>query len=552
MVGYVRMEKGLRNSRVVCFLIGFGVIFAWGIGAVHLFDLDELYFAEITREMIRTGCYGQVTFNFEPLYEKPPLFFWLQAASMHLWGVNEIGARFPNWVCGLLTLATVYYIGTHYKGRWFGLVWMCLYATAFLPHFYFKSAIIDPFFNYFLLLAIYCLSRAATLSKGGWYSCAGLSIGCALLAKGPMALIIPLATLSLSYTWFKGNVVQLKLLVLTIFVAVVALSCWLIPEIWVYGWTFITEFWAYHLLLYHQPVATHAQPWYYHYLVLCFGCFPSSLFAIYFLKANRWLQNHYFEANMQALLAVVLLIFTLVGTKIVHYSSMAYFPITFFAADFFYQRAYHRKYSYLGYWFGAIGLAIGGALAFMPWIMRHKHVWVTLIKSQVIRDALTLSVLWNYWDSLPGLVYIIGIGIAYYFLLRLRLVPFMGTFMGTNMCALALFLIRVAPKIEAYTQKEMVAFCKACKGKALYLRTVGFKSAAPLFYADQPKILQQPDIAWLLEGAIDKPCLFILYKSDKSFLAAYPSVKHIKDAGCFSFYKRLPKSFVPIQHCGRN
>lgn len=547
MVYYTRMEKGyrLKNSTVAYFLVGFGCIFAWGIGTVHLFDLDELYFAEITREMMRTGWYGQVTFNFEPLYEKPPLFFWLQAASMHLWGINEIGARFPNLVCGLLTLATIYYIGKHYKGRWFGFLWMCLYATAFLPHFYFKSGIIDPFFNYFLLLAIYFLSPTVTPSKEWFYSCAGLFIGCALLAKGPMALLIPLATLSLSYTWFRGRVVRLKLLTVAMLVATVVLSGWLVPEICANGCSFIKEFWTYHLLLYHHPVDTHAQPWYYHYLVLFGGCFPSSLFAIHFLKEKRLVQNHYFAANMQALLVVVLLIFTLVGTKIVHYSAMAYFPITFFAADFFHQWIYNRKYIYprIGGLFLAIGVVIGSALTIMPWVMLHKALWVPLIKTQAIRDALGLSVIWNYWDSMPGLIYIIGIGIAYYYFLQFRLVPFMVTFMCINICTLALFFIRIAPKVEAYMQKEMVDFCKACKGKDLYLTTIGFKSAAPLFYADQPKSLKKPDIAWLLEGTIDKPCLFILYKSDSALLEPYKDITCIKDAGCFAFYKRLPKYF---------
>ncbi|WP_419241273.1 ArnT family glycosyltransferase [Cardinium endosymbiont of Nabis limbatus] len=538
------MERGcrLKNSRVVYCLIGFGCIFAWGIGSVHLFDLDELYFAEITREMMRTGHYGQVNFNFEPLYEKPPLFFWLQAASMHLWGINEIGARFPNLLCGLLTLATLYCIGKQYKGRWFGLLWMCLYATAFLPHFYFKSGIIDPFFNYFLLLAIYCLSNATMPSKEWLYGLAGLCIGCALLAKGPMAFIIPLATLSLSYTWFSGKVVQLKLLILTVFVAIVVLSCWLIPEIAANGWIFIKAFWAYHLLLCQQPVATHAQPWYYHYVVLFLGCFPSALFAICFLKEKIFCRDDYFLANMQALLVTILVIFTLVGTKIVHYSSMAYFPITFLAANFFHQRIYNRKYIYLGIvsLFLVIGLVIGGALTIMPWVMLHKSLWLSFIKNQYIQDALGLPVVWSYWDGLPGLLYMIGIGAAYYCLLQFRWVPFISIFMCINICTLALFFVRIAPKVEAYTQKEMVAFCKACKGKELYLTTIGFKSAAPLFYADQPKRLTQPDIAWRLEGAIDKPCFFILYKSDRALLESYKDIIYIKDAGCFVFYKRLP------------
>lgn len=72
---------------------------------MHLFGLNEHYFAEITKEIMCMGQYGQVTFNFEPLYEKPSFFFYLQVASMHIWGVHEICAHSFYWVCGLLMLA---------------------------------------------------------------------------------------------------------------------------------------------------------------------------------------------------------------------------------------------------------------------------------------------------------------------------------------------------------------------------------------------------------------------------------------------------------------
>ncbi|WP_243017896.1 MULTISPECIES: ArnT family glycosyltransferase [Candidatus Cardinium] len=543
----MQKDSLLTNSSVAYFLVGFGSIFALGIGGLHLFDLDELYFAEITREMMHTGRYGQVTFGFQPLYEKPPLFFWLQAVSMHFWGVNEIGARFPNLICGLLTLVTLYYIGKRYKGKWFGFLWMCLYATAFLPHFYFKSGIIDPFFNYFLLLAIYLLSTDVTSFKGWIYGGTGLSIGCALLTKGPMAVLIPFATLALSYTWFRRRAFSFKGLIVVMLVAAGLLSCWLIPEIWSNGYTFIKEFWAYHLLLCQQPVHTHAQPWYYHYLVLFGGCFPSSLFAILFLKEKKMIRNNYFAANMQALLASVLLIFTLVGTKIVHYSSMAYFPITFFAADFFYESIYHRNYicSKIATLFLLVGLVLGSALAIIPLMMRYKDLWYSFITNQVIKDALKVLVVWSYWDSMPGIIYIIGISLAYYYLIRDRLVPFIGTFMCVNIGTLTFFLMCIAPKVEAYTQKKMVDFCQACKGKSLYLTTIGFKSAAPLFYADQSKALNKRNIAWLLTGEIDKPCFFILYKSDRELLRDYENITYIKDMGCFALYQRLPKNLYP-------
>ena len=63
------------------------------LGGVHLFDWDEINFAECAREMLVTGDWMQPQIDFEPFWEKPPLFFWMQALSMTMLGVNELAAR---------------------------------------------------------------------------------------------------------------------------------------------------------------------------------------------------------------------------------------------------------------------------------------------------------------------------------------------------------------------------------------------------------------------------------------------------------------------------
>ncbi|HMD68053.1 MAG TPA: glycosyltransferase family 39 protein, partial [Chitinivibrionales bacterium] len=92
------------------------------LGAAHLFDWDEINFAEAAREMLVTHNFLQVQINFQPFWEKPPLFFWLQAASMTVFGVNEFAARFVNALCGIVTLLVVYRIGRSVFDRRFGLL----------------------------------------------------------------------------------------------------------------------------------------------------------------------------------------------------------------------------------------------------------------------------------------------------------------------------------------------------------------------------------------------------------------------------------------------
>ena len=78
------------------------------LGNVHLFDWDEINFAESAREMLISGNYLRVQIDFQPFWEKPPLFIWLQTLSMSVFGANEFAARFPNAIIGVITLLTFF------------------------------------------------------------------------------------------------------------------------------------------------------------------------------------------------------------------------------------------------------------------------------------------------------------------------------------------------------------------------------------------------------------------------------------------------------------
>ena len=94
--------------------LGGSLLFMHSLGSTPLFDWDEINFAESAREMIVSGDYLRVQINFQPFWEKPPLFFWMQVLSMKMFGINEFAARFPNAICGIVTLMVLYSIGKNY------------------------------------------------------------------------------------------------------------------------------------------------------------------------------------------------------------------------------------------------------------------------------------------------------------------------------------------------------------------------------------------------------------------------------------------------------
>lgn len=110
------------NPSVIRFFIASiaALMFIPFLGGVHLFDWDEINFAESAREMIVTGDYLTVQINFLPFHEKPPLFIWMQVLSMKLFGVNEFAARFPNAICGIVTLLILFNLGKKMRDNLFG------------------------------------------------------------------------------------------------------------------------------------------------------------------------------------------------------------------------------------------------------------------------------------------------------------------------------------------------------------------------------------------------------------------------------------------------
>ena len=69
-------EAGImRRYSHLLMILGMSVFFFTGLGHVHLFDWDEINFAESAREMIETSNYLSVQINYQPFWEKPPVFF---------------------------------------------------------------------------------------------------------------------------------------------------------------------------------------------------------------------------------------------------------------------------------------------------------------------------------------------------------------------------------------------------------------------------------------------------------------------------------------------
>ena len=337
--------------RYIIIIILSALLFLPFLGGVHLFDWDEINFAECAREMIVTGDYLRPQIDFMPFWEKPPFFIWMQVAAMKLVGVGAYAARMPNALIGILTLVAVYHTGKKIMNEKMAQWWVLMFSASWLPHLYFKSGIIDPTFNLFIFLSFVQVHLLRS-SPTPWRHVllAGLSLGMAAITKGPAAILIAILSLGVYVLINRGlNGYKIKhLLTLAVMAAVPALV-WIAVTTGVHGATygkwFLNEFVTYQIRLFSTEDSDHGGPFVYHFIVLLAGCFPASIFLFQYIDRRNESRRlpHDFTKWMWILFWVVLLLFSIVKTKIVHYSSLCYFPLTYLAAVQLYRMSHDGK-----------------------------------------------------------------------------------------------------------------------------------------------------------------------------------------------------------------
>lgn len=107
-------------------LLAAGAVFFTNLGAAALFDEDEPKNAVCGREMFERGDWIVPTFNAELRTDKPILIYWIMLCSYTVFGVNEFAARFGSSVLAVGTSLLAYHLGRllfHREvGLWAGVV----------------------------------------------------------------------------------------------------------------------------------------------------------------------------------------------------------------------------------------------------------------------------------------------------------------------------------------------------------------------------------------------------------------------------------------------
>jgi 4-amino-4-deoxy-L-arabinose transferase-like glycosyltransferase len=172
-----------------------------GLGRPSLWDIDEGNNATASHEMLESGNFIVPTFNYHTRYDKPVLLYWLQVAAYLAFGVNEFAARFPSALAALLTVFVTYELGRGMFGKGAGLLAGLVLASAvsFCASAHFANP--DALLNLFTALTLWCWWNDYAGRGRWWFTASGATIGLAVLAKGPVGLVLPMAVTVLFLVW---------------------------------------------------------------------------------------------------------------------------------------------------------------------------------------------------------------------------------------------------------------------------------------------------------------------------------------------------------------
>jgi len=170
----------------------------WGNDKTPLFDTDEPRYAQAAKEMMLRGDWVLPTFNGQPRYAKPVMFYWLLIAAYKIFGVNEFAARFWSGVAAIVIALLLYFALRTIFGQGSALAASLCWLTSIAALIFAHAAITDMVLVAFMTGAIIALWVGLVTNCTFWFLLASVSMGFAVLTKGPVGVVLPLMVFAVS------------------------------------------------------------------------------------------------------------------------------------------------------------------------------------------------------------------------------------------------------------------------------------------------------------------------------------------------------------------
>ena len=238
------MRRQFPNSLMIhaALLLAISLPYLVNLGTSSIWDASEAFYAETPREMLATGDYLAPHFNYQPRIQKPPLTYWIIAASYKVLGISEFAVRLPGALAAIGVILFTYGIARLLFNPRAALIAAMITAATARIFILARRLPIDIFLLFFLMATLFFLLRAILTRKTHLWLCAYLFAGFGFLTKGPVALLIPAGACLIWALWSRKLKIGETHFLSGAIVFLAVVLPWHLLIFSRYGWTYIAPF----------------------------------------------------------------------------------------------------------------------------------------------------------------------------------------------------------------------------------------------------------------------------------------------------------------------
>lgn len=205
-----------RFKQPLLIILASVIVLFTNLGGPRLWDRDEPRNAGCAAEMLARGDWVVPVFNGELRTHKPVLLYWLMMSSYELFGVSEFAARFWSALLGVGTVLMTYQMGRKLFNDSAGFWGALALAPALMFGVASRAATPDAVLIFCSTLAIFLYvqftfptstNTESNYFPKAWWQAALVyaAMGLAILAKGPVGLVLPTAVIGMFLLLMRRN-----------------------------------------------------------------------------------------------------------------------------------------------------------------------------------------------------------------------------------------------------------------------------------------------------------------------------------------------------------
>jgi len=327
------LENHKANQIVIFGLFLLSAVYMfYNIWSGSLLPCDEGCYGEIAREMVvEEKGWLTLHFNYEPWFEKPPLYIWLIALAYKLFGVNEFSVRIWSALFGFGCVILLYF----FSKKLFLSERIALFSALSLIGFTqfvkpSKMGMMDAPLTFFILLGLFFFWIGR--KKDHYFLFVGISTGFAFMVKSFAAFLLPIIVIAFACAAGELKHLTNRKLFLGFLIGFLICLPWHIYQYIEWGNIFVNEYFFKHVLgrTYQGFEGNTGSAFYYferiftHNIPLGSLCFFTIPYMLYVLRLEKDRERKAAFILIVASVAIPLILFSLVKTKVYTYIMPAY------------------------------------------------------------------------------------------------------------------------------------------------------------------------------------------------------------------------------------